>query len=167
MRIHVTAIPVALLLLPTLAHAENDRVTVANLEAVQAIAQDQFDRHNLGSLIYQLRIDGEEVLTQAFGQAMTGVPATPDGHFRNGAVALAYVAAIALRLAEEDLLDLDAPIERWRPERSFMGLPQSAASGRIQRSGIPPGRFQAAQYKSPRSRIWRGASTRLSGMMVS
>lgn len=67
MRIHVTAISFALLLLATLAHAENDRVTVANLEAVQAIVQDQFARHNLNSLNYQLRIDGEEVLLKRSG----------------------------------------------------------------------------------------------------
>lgn len=116
MQINFSVLSVALLFCAGSASAQSSKIAPAELEVIQSIAQDQFDRHKLNSLIYQVRIDGKAVLTEALGQAMTGVPATPDGQFRNGAVALAYVAAVALRLAEEGLLDLDEPIARWLPD---------------------------------------------------
>ncbi|SDX90483.1 serine hydrolase domain-containing protein [Roseicitreum antarcticum] len=116
MQISLASISAALLLLAGADAAQSETLELAEFDALRAIAQDQFDSHKLNSLIYQVRIDGEDVLTEALGHAMTGVPATPDGQFRNGAVALAYVAAVALRLAEEGLLDLNEPIARWLPE---------------------------------------------------
>mgnify|MGYP006192016341 CR=1 FL=1 len=38
-----------------------------------------------------MTIDGQEVVTTALGESMTGVPATVDMHFRNGAVAISYL----------------------------------------------------------------------------
>jgi len=49
---------------------------------------------------------GDEVLlTQAWGESMTGVPATVDMHFRNGAVAIPQVATV--------LHDFGYVIECW------------------------------------------------------
>ncbi|WP_174800964.1 serine hydrolase domain-containing protein [Martelella limonii] len=84
-------------------------------EDIRAIAQSQFEQHSLNSLLLEVRIDGEVVLTEVMGNAMTGVPATTEGRFRNGAVALTYIGAIALRLAEEGIIDLDEPISKWMP----------------------------------------------------
>ncbi len=84
-------------------------------DAVQKIALDAFDAMKLNALLLEVRIDGEPLITLAHGEAMPGVPLTTDGHFRNGAVALTYVAAVALRLAEEGRLDLDRPIAEWMP----------------------------------------------------
>ena len=89
-------------------------------DKIRSIASAQFAKHRLNSLLMQVRIDGKEVTTIALGEAMTGVPADIGGHFRNGAVAITYVAALALRLAEEGIVDLDAPVSRWLP-----GLPAS------------------------------------------
>lgn len=96
--------------------AQADTAQPADMEPVSAIIRSQFETHALNSLIVQVRIGGDVVLTQALGQAMTGVPVTVDGQFRNGAVALNYMAALALRLAEDGLIDLDAPIARWLPD---------------------------------------------------
>ncbi|WP_121061479.1 serine hydrolase domain-containing protein [Chachezhania antarctica] len=85
-------------------------------EEIRSVARAQFERHSLNALLLEVRIDGEVVLTEAMGDAMTGVPATTEGRFRNGAVALAYVAALALRLAEEGIVDLDEPIAKWMPD---------------------------------------------------
>ncbi|WP_127103861.1 serine hydrolase domain-containing protein [Pararhodobacter zhoushanensis] len=87
-----------------------------DLAAIRDIAQEQMDQHELNALLLQVRIGGEVQLTLALGQAMTGVPVTADARFRNGAVALAYVAAVMLRLAEDGVIDLDAPVARWLPE---------------------------------------------------
>ncbi|WP_165814697.1 serine hydrolase domain-containing protein [Labrenzia sp. 011] len=90
--------------------------TDPRVSAVQKIAQDAFDTLDLNALLLEVRIDGEPLVTLARGEAMPGVPLTVDGQFRNGAVALTYVAALALRLAEAGRFDLDRPIAEWLPD---------------------------------------------------
>jgi hypothetical protein len=41
-------------------------------------------------------LEPQTVYTGAFGESMTGVPATPKMHFRNGAVAFSYLATLLL-----------------------------------------------------------------------
>lgn len=87
--------------------------------AMQALleqaATEQVEDHALGSLLAEIRMGGEIVAQAAIGEAMAGVPITLDGRFRNGAVAITYVSTVMLRLAEEGVIDLDEPIERWLP----------------------------------------------------
>lgn len=83
---------------------------------IQQAAQQQFDDHALQSLLVQVRVDGQIVDTVVLGDAMTGVPLTREGRFRNGAVAITYVGVTMLRMAEDGLIDLDAPINRYLPE---------------------------------------------------
>ena len=47
---------------------------------------------------------------------MTGVPATPDMHFRNGAVAIAYLGVVTLQLQEKGILSLDDRLSKWFPD---------------------------------------------------
>src|SRR5688572_17012788 len=55
--------------------------------AIVALARDAMARYDLKAVILRVTIDGQEVVTEALGESMTGVPATSDMHFRNGAVA--------------------------------------------------------------------------------
>ncbi len=73
-------------------------------------------KHGLRSVIVRVVIDGKVVTTFARGESMTGVPATADMHFRNGAVAFSYLAIIALQLAEEKRLGLDDKLSRYLPD---------------------------------------------------
>src|SRR3712207_3490177 len=57
----------------------------------------------------------EEVATLAMGESMTGVPATVDMHFRNGAVAISYLGTVLLQLVDEGKVGLDDTIDRWLP----------------------------------------------------
>jgi CubicO group peptidase (beta-lactamase class C family) len=60
---------------------------------------------------------GDEVLASlAFGESMTGVPATTDMHFRNGAVAISLVATLVLVLVDEGVFGLDDTIDAWLPD---------------------------------------------------
>ena len=56
------------------------------------------------------------VISEAFGETMTGVPATVDMHFRNGAVAISYVATVLLQLVDEGTVSLDDKLSTWLPE---------------------------------------------------
>ena len=89
---------------------------VADPEAIMAVMQDVMDEHDLRAVIVSVTIGDEELVTKALGESMSGVPATTDMHFRNGAVAISFVATVALQLAEEGVIGLDDTIDRWLPD---------------------------------------------------
>jgi len=81
-----------------------------------ALVRDGMEKYSLRSVIVRVTIDGREVVTAAFGESMTGVPATTDMHFRNGAVAISYVSTLLLTLVDNGVLRLDDPLSLWMPE---------------------------------------------------
>lgn len=70
----------------------------------------------LKSAIVQVLVDGKELTTVVVGESTTGVPATADMHFRNGAVAISYVVAVLLQLVDDGTVSLDDTIDEWLPE---------------------------------------------------
>src|SRR5215213_7288681 len=72
-----------------------------------AIAAGAMEDYALNAVILRVTIAGREVVTQALGESMTGVPATPDMHFRNGAVAISYIATLLLRMVDQGKAKLD------------------------------------------------------------
>jgi len=83
---------------------------------IRDIVQAGMERYDLTATIVSVAIDGIPILTEAAGQSITGVPARPEMHFRNGAVAIAYMATVLLRLQEQGLLSIDDPLSQWFPE---------------------------------------------------
>ena len=73
-------------------------------------------KYALKAVIVRVTIDGREVVTEALGESMTGVPATTDMHFRNGAVAFTYMATLVLQLVDQGVVRLDDPLATWLPE---------------------------------------------------
>ncbi|MER6671752.1 serine hydrolase domain-containing protein [Streptomyces sp. NPDC000983] len=71
---------------------------------------------DLKSVILRVTADGREVVTTALGESMTGVPAEPAMHFRNGNIAISYLGTALLRLVDEGRVDLDDPVGRWLPD---------------------------------------------------
>jgi CubicO group peptidase (beta-lactamase class C family) len=67
-------------------------------------------------VIVKVSVDGEEIITEAFGESMTGVPATTDMHFRNGAVAISYVSTLLLMLVDDGVVSLDDKVSTWLPD---------------------------------------------------
>lgn len=84
--------------------------------AIGDIVTEVMASHHLRAAIVRVTVDGEDVLTEAYGESMTGVPATTDMHFRNGAIAISYLAAVLLQLVDEKKAGLDDPISTWLPE---------------------------------------------------
>jgi CubicO group peptidase (beta-lactamase class C family) len=60
--------------------------------------------------------DGVDLYTGAAGESMTGVPATPGMHTRNGAFAFTYIGQTYARMADQKLVNLDDPISKWLPD---------------------------------------------------
>ncbi|MCB1494801.1 MAG: beta-lactamase family protein, partial [Bauldia sp.] len=71
---------------------------------------------DLTAVIVDVRVGDAQVIRQAFGTSMAGIPATPDMHFRNGSVAMAYLSTVLLRLVEEGTLSLDDTVSKWFPD---------------------------------------------------
>ena len=91
---------------------------VQSAQAAQIIAlvRETMETYSLRAAIVRVTIDGHELVTAALGESMTGVPATADMHFRNGAVAISYVATLLLTLVDDGVLGLDDPLSIWMPE---------------------------------------------------
>jgi CubicO group peptidase (beta-lactamase class C family) len=85
-------------------------------EAIVAIARDIMEQQDVKAVILRATIDGQEIVTEALGESMTGVPATTDMHFRNGAVAFFYVSTLLLRLVDQQVVTLDDPLATWLPD---------------------------------------------------
>ena len=83
---------------------------------IEKVAQQVIKEHKLRSLIIRITKDGQDVYTSAMGESITGVPATPQMHIRNGAFAFTYIGQIFAKLADEGELTLDDKIATWWPE---------------------------------------------------
>jgi CubicO group peptidase (beta-lactamase class C family) len=88
----------------------------AKADAVMRIVRDTMAQAHLKAVIVRVTVDGKEVVTQAVGESMTGVPATTAMHFRNGAVAISYVSTLLLKLVDEKKVSLDDKLSKWLPE---------------------------------------------------
>lgn len=85
-------------------------------EAIIAIARDLMEQQDVKAVIVRVIIAGQEIVTAALGASMTGVPATTEMHFRNGAVAIAYMSTLLLRLVDQHVVTLDDPLATWLPD---------------------------------------------------
>jgi CubicO group peptidase (beta-lactamase class C family) len=83
---------------------------------IDAVVRDNISRRHLQAVIVRVTVDGKNIITKAYGESMTGVPATTAMHFRNGAVAISYVSTILLQLVDEKKVSLDDKISKWVPE---------------------------------------------------
>ena len=84
--------------------------------AILAIVRDTMELQDLNAVIVRVTIDGEDMVTAALGESMTGVPATTDMRFRNGNVAIAYIATLLLRLVDQGVVTLEDPLATWLPD---------------------------------------------------
>jgi CubicO group peptidase (beta-lactamase class C family) len=88
----------------------------AEADAVMRVVRDTMAQEHLKSVIVRVTVGGKEIVTQAVGESMTGVPATTNMHFRNGAVAISYVSTLLLKLVDEQKLKLDDKLSKYLPE---------------------------------------------------
>lgn len=105
---------VALAALPAVAAPVADPALQA--AAIRRIVRQRMASDHLRAVLVRVTIDGREVVTEALGESMTGVPATRDMHVRNGAIAISYVATLLLQLVDEKTVSLDDPLARWLPQ---------------------------------------------------
>lgn len=85
-------------------------------DGVRRIVERAIAKNDLNSVILRISVSGRPLLSEAWGETMTGVPATTEMHFRSGAIAIAYLGTVLLKLAEEGVLSLDDKLAIWFPE---------------------------------------------------
>ncbi|MFI1654659.1 serine hydrolase domain-containing protein [Streptomyces sp. NPDC020472] len=112
---------------------------------------------DLKSVILRVTVDGREVVTTALGESMTGVPATPAMHFRNGNIAISYMGTALLRLVDRGEVRLDDPVARWLPgledgDRITLRMLAASTTGLVDYVRLPE--FQRAVTANP-FRRWR------------
>ncbi|MFJ5549813.1 serine hydrolase domain-containing protein [Streptomyces sp. NPDC093225] len=95
--------------------ADSRRPARGRAAEVLRIAEQARQEMDLKSVVLRVTENGRELITTALGESMTGVPAEPDMHFRNGNIAISYMGTALLRLVDQGRADLDAPISRWLP----------------------------------------------------
>lgn len=83
---------------------------------IKDIAQDAMQQYKLQAILVQVTCDGKNLYTGALGESMTGVPATPEMHFRNGAMAFTYMSTMLMELVDEKAVKLDAKLSEFFPE---------------------------------------------------
>ncbi|GLS20967.1 hypothetical protein GCM10007874_39840 [Labrys miyagiensis] len=87
---------------------------------VRAVVEHTMSESKLRAVVVSIRVGGTTVLTQAWGDSVEGVPASVDMHFRNGAIAIAYLTTVLLKLQDDGVLRVDDKLAKWLPD-----LPQS------------------------------------------
>jgi CubicO group peptidase (beta-lactamase class C family) len=117
------------------------------------IVRDTVAQAHLKAVIVRVTVDGRDIVTQAVGDSMTGVPATTNMHFRNGAVAISYVSTLLLKLVDEKKVSLDDKLSKWLPDipnadRVNLGQLAQMTSGYIDYV-IGNTEFNAAVYADP------------------
>jgi CubicO group peptidase (beta-lactamase class C family) len=83
---------------------------------VAEIVNDSIGGHHLKASLAGFAFGDAPPALFAAGTSMTGVPATPAMHFRNGAVAIAYMGTLLLQLVDAGKLDLDDSLATWFPD---------------------------------------------------
>lgn len=94
------------------------RAREAAPEAARAVVADLRAMAPFPAVSVSAWRDGGLVWGEAFGMAdlEAHTPATPDDRFRLASVSKVLTGAIVMRLAEQGVIDLDAPISRYRPD---------------------------------------------------
>ncbi|MEU8435558.1 serine hydrolase domain-containing protein [Streptomyces sp. NPDC029216] len=122
-------------------------------------------KYKLTASMAEVWTGGERVAAATAGESMTGVPATPDMRFRNGAVAIPYLTTLLLKLVDEGRVSLDDSVSRWRPDLPHadaitLRMLASTTSGYADYVRDP--KFIAALYENPFRRWTPEALIRIS-----
>jgi CubicO group peptidase (beta-lactamase class C family) len=83
--------------------------------AIADVVRNAMATDHLRAVIVKVTEGDRVLISEAFGTSMDGVPATTDMHFRNGAVAFAYLGTVLMQFVDEGKVGLDDTIDRWMP----------------------------------------------------
>ena len=82
---------------------------------INAVIRGAIAHHGIRAVIFQATVNGRTIMTKAYGNSMTGVPATTNMHFRQGAVEISYMSTLLLRLVDQGKVKLSDKVSKWLP----------------------------------------------------
>jgi CubicO group peptidase (beta-lactamase class C family) len=89
------------------------------IAAIKSITRDAMKEYNLKALIVQVNKVGRQLYTEALGESMSGVPATPSMHFRAGAMAFTYISTMLLELVDQKKVTLEDKLSKFFPNLPY------------------------------------------------
>lgn len=89
--------------------------TSVEANKIDDIVRTAMATDHLKAVIVKVTKDDKVVTEHAYGESMTGVPATTAMHFRNGAVAFAYIGTLLMQFVDHKKVTLDDTIDHWMP----------------------------------------------------
>jgi CubicO group peptidase (beta-lactamase class C family) len=137
----------------TAAPSDPDAATDTTMTAsVMKVVNDMRESRHLRAVLVRVTVDGQVKVEQAVGESITGVPATTDMHFRNGAVAESYMSTLLLMLVDEGKVTLNDKVSTWLPDlphadQVTLGQLVQMTSGYVDYEQLPE--FTAANYAEP------------------
>ena len=114
-RLAAAGVSVAVLVSCLASTAGAATLTTDKADHILSIVRAEMRKADLKAAIIRVQIGDRNVVTRALGKSMTGVPATPRMHFRNGAVAISYLSTVLLKLVDRKRVRLDDKLSRWLP----------------------------------------------------
>lgn len=111
-RVAMPAMVAVVALLAPVQAAAADRTSAA----VDAVMNHAMKTYFLKAAIVQVRLNGTTAYTATYGESMTGVPATDDMHFRNGALAFTYMSTLLLEFVDQKKTTLDTKLSAYFPD---------------------------------------------------
>jgi D-alanyl-D-alanine carboxypeptidase len=101
----------------TLSTAVSPATTIADLDAaIRQITADWYGNADIGGVVAVVGTPDGSVRVVAAGQAAPGVGAPSDDVMRTGSITKTFTATLAVRLARQGLIDLDAPVADQLPD---------------------------------------------------
>lgn len=87
-------------------------------EQADTFIQEAIEKHQIPAISAGILVDGEILWTGAagFSNLETQEPATPETPFRIASISKVMTAAAVLRAAEQDKIDLEAPVQQYLPD---------------------------------------------------
>jgi CubicO group peptidase (beta-lactamase class C family) len=79
---------------------------------IDAAIREAFKTNGIHAVIVQATVNGKTVIKKAYGQSMTGIPASVNMHFCNGNVVAMYMSTLLLKLVEPGKAKLGNPISK-------------------------------------------------------
>lgn len=89
--------------------------------AIRAVLHGSMAKYHLRAVIVRATMNGKDLYTGAMGDSMTGVPATPAMHFRNGAMAFTYIGEAFAELVDQKKVSLNDKLSKWMPQLPHAG----------------------------------------------
>lgn len=119
---------------------------------VMGVVNQFKDQNHLRAVLVKVTRGDDTIVEQAVGESMTGVPATTDMHFRNGAVAISYMSTLLLILVDQGRASLDDKVSTWLPDlphadQVTLGQLAQMTSGYVDFEQTPE--LTAANYADP------------------